>query len=553
MPELLAPSSPATAIEKRVALLEERLARIEARLSTDLPTGAVTAAEEPRLGPSGENVTSSAPIPTEDELERQVGQPGFALAGVIALTIGVSYMLSLPYPKLPAALPAVLGITLAMGLLVVAQFTRRRAGVLIAGIRGSAMVLLFFATLRLYFFSPQPALALDSFAGRSVLILAVMVNLAVAWERRSAWLVLLAFMMGCAAAIVVNATAFLLPTLLFLTAAAIAAERWRGWTALPLAGLPLVYLTYFAWSIGNPFMGGRFHYVTASTVAPATLLLIVALFAAGSLFRKQHDAEDGLTNTVALLNCVLGYACFLLHTAAAFPHSFVALHTAAFAILLGGAVLFWIRERSRVPTFLYALTGYAALSMAILKAAPSPEVFVWLSLQSVVVVATAIWFRSRLIVVANFLIYAAIVLGYMLVAERETGISIGFGLVALVSARILNWQRDRLELKTDLMRNAYLFSAFVVFPYALAHLVPGRDVALAWIGLAVGYYVLSLIGRNQKYRWMGHATLGLAALFLVLAGPDRLNPAYRVASFLALGTVLLVVSMTLGRGRHSRT
>jgi len=41
------------------------------------------------------------------------------------------------------------------------------------------------------------------------------------------------------------------------------------------------------------------------------------------------------------------------------------------------------------------------------------DVFVWLSVQSVVVVATAIWFRSRLIVVANFAIFLAIVLGYV--------------------------------------------------------------------------------------------------------------------------------------------
>ena len=61
-----------------------------------------------------------------------------------------------------------------------------------------------------------------------------------------------------------------------------------------------------------------------------------------------------------------------------------------------------------------------------------PEVFVWLSLQSVIVVATAVWFRSRFIVVANFLIYVAIILGYVIVAKTETGISLGFGLYILV-------------------------------------------------------------------------------------------------------------------------
>ena len=48
--------------------------------------------------------------------------------------------------------------------------------------------------------------------------------------------------------------------------------------------------------------------------------------------------------------------------------------------------------------------------MAIIKASGVPELFVWLSLQSLVVVTTAIWFRSRFIVIANFLIYVAIVI-----------------------------------------------------------------------------------------------------------------------------------------------
>ncbi len=196
------------------------------------------------------------------------------------------------------------------------------------------------------------------------------------------------------------------------------------------------------------------------------------------------------------------------------------------------------------------LTGYAALSVAIIKAAAVPDVFVWLSIQSVVVVSMAIWFRSRFIVMANFLIYVCIVLGYVVVAKSESGISIGFGLVALVSARILRWQKDRLELKTELMRNAYLFAAFVVFPYALYHLAPGRYVGLAWVGLALFYYAMNLFVRSPKFRWMGHATLLLTAIYVTVVGSSRFGPVLRVLSFLALGTVMLVVSLVFTRVRQ---
>lgn len=543
MPESMDQQPPLASSDDRVGRLEARLARIEARLGLDFVLGGALVADEPAERRANDGAVLPGMARAPDELEQRVGQSGFAVAGVIVLTIGIGFMLSQPYPKLPIGLPPAAGIALATGLLLAAHFGQRTLGALAVYVRGAAMVLLYLATLRLFFFGRQPVLGIEGVAGRALLVLVVALNAFVAWRRHSPWLVLLALIMGCATIIVVNAGGFLVTVLPMLAVGVMLATRWRVWPAVLLAGIPLIYATYFVWAIGNPLRGGRYHFMGEPAIAPGILIAIVCTFAAGSLFRSRRDPEDGVTNSAALLNSILGYGCFLVHTAAVFPRSFAALHAAAFVVFLGTAVLFWIREKSRVSTSFYALTGYVALSMTILEISPTPEVFVWLSLQSVVVVTTAIWFRSRLIVVANFLIYTAIVVGYMLLVERETGISMGFGLVALVSARILNWQKDRLELKTELMRNAYLISAFIVFPYALYHLVASRYVALAWVGLAVGYYMLNLIVRSPKNRWMGHGTLGLAALYLALAGAGRIEPVYRVASFLALGTVLLIVSL----------
>jgi hypothetical protein len=410
------------------------------------------------------------------------------------------------------------------------------------------MILLFLAALRFNTFPTSSQAGM--YAAPALLLGAVVLNAILAWRRGFPWLLLLSLFMGCAATLAIHRGGLLAIALPLLATTAVAASRRRSWPAVELASLPLIYATYFAWAIGNPIRTGRFQYVADPAAAPVVLLAIMSLYAAASLFRPRRTGENGVTNASALLNCVLGYGCFLVHSAASFPRVFAALHATAFVLTMSVAVLFWLREHSRVSTFFYALTAYVALSMTIIKLAPMPEVFVWLSVQSVVVVATAIWFRSRLIVVANFAIYAAIVLGYVFLAQRETGISLGFGLVALISARILNWQQDRLELKTGLMRNAYLLAAFIVFPYALYHLVAAPYVALAWIGLAVVYYALNLVMRNQKYRWMGHATLGLAGIFLVFAGTARLEASLRVASFLALGIVLLVVSLTFARGRR---
>jgi hypothetical protein len=294
--------------------------------------------------------------------------------------------------------------------------------------------------------------------------------------------------------------------------------RQQAWPLLWLTGTVLGPVVYLVWAMGNPVRGGAFHFVAEPRLAPAVFLLSVLALAIGALLRGNHEHDTMLDGVAAALNSALGYGVFLVHTAAVHPADFVVAHGLASVVFLGLAVAFWGRNRSYAATFFYAMTGYAAFSMAIIKASAMPNVFVWLSLQSVVVVATAVWFRSRFIIVANFLIYLAVVLGYVVLKERETGISIGFGIVALVTARILNWQQDRLELKTEVMRNAYLFSAFVIFPYALYHLVPGAYTALAWVGLALAYYALNLIVLSPKYRWMGHATLLLTALYLVTVG-----------------------------------
>lgn len=526
----------------RLARLEARLARLESHL------GMHTEPEPATPVPSADIVPPAA-AGMDDEFEFEVGQNWFAVAGILALALGAAFMLSLPYASLPAGLPSLAGGLVAAGLFLLAHVWQRTFELVASYLRGAGMALLYFATLRLYFFGAQPVLGTESLAGCSPLVLAVAFNLAIGWRRKSPWLTGLALLTGYATALAVGSAWFVLGSVTLLSALVVSLSLRAGWPRLGFSGIPLGYVTYLLWAMGNPLRGGVLRFATEPAAAPAVVLALAVIFAVASLLRPDRETEGAVPCISAFFNCGLGYLLFLGHTAAAFARDLAGAHALASAVFLGLAVVFWVRERSRVSTFFYAMTGYAALSVAIMKASAVPEVFVWLSIQSVVVAATAVWFRSRFIVVANFLIYVAIILAYVFLRKAETGISVGFGLVALVSARILNWQKDRLELKTELMRNAYLVGAFLVFPYALYHLVPGRHVGLAWVGLALGYYMLNLMVQNRKYRWMGHATLLLTTCYVVIVGTRRLEPIYRIASFLVLGTVLLIVSLTFTRWR----
>ena len=491
---------------------------------------------------------------TEEELEFVVGQKWFAGVGVLVLTCGVGFALSLPLSGLPPIAPSAAGFVLAASLLVVAWGLRKNFEQVSGHLRGAGMALLFFSTLRLYFFGAVHVLEVDSFAGRTVLTGVVAANLLLALRRKSPWLLGLALLTGLIGAIAVGA-----PFGVFLSVAGLAglaayASVRHNWPGLLLGFIPAAYLTHLLWAINRPWSGRPFKIQLEPAAGLFFLLVYAVILAAGSLRRRDRAQEDAGTILAVLFNCGASYALFLLQSLGTAPTEFAPAHLAAGLVYLSLAVVFWRSEASRISTFFYAMAGYLALSAAIVKVFPSPEVFIWLPGQSLVVVATALWFRSRLIVVANFFIYVSIVLAYMAVAKEESGISLGFGVVALLSARILNWKKERLELKTELMRNAYLVSAFVVFPYALYHLVPGAYVSVAWVGIAVAYYLMNLIVRNPKYRWMGHLTLLLTVLYVIVVGITQLAPAYRIVSFLVLGTVLVAVSLifTQVRARQRR-
>jgi hypothetical protein len=541
------------------AAIAERLARLEARI----------AQLEVRIGASGAQAETQASLtaaamsraPTEvlqaaresvrnDQIEFEVGENWFAPVGIVILALGALFMLSLPYAGLPAVLPSLAATGAAAALLALARFGLRRFVLLADYLRAVSMALLWFGMLRLAFFGSAAVLAHDALALQLLLAAATAINLSLAWRRNSAWLFTLALALGYASAVIVAVPGFVLGLGVALAATAALASLKKLWSAPVWTATCLGPAVYLNWALGDIARSGAIHSVTSPGFAPGVALLTTIGLAYASWRRLAAKPDAIFAAISASLNCAFGYTAFLIHTGAAFPGAFALVNLAASTALLGIAVMFCRQEHHHASTFFYAMTGYVALSVAILKASEIPNVFVWLATQSLVVVATAVWFRSRFIVVANFAIYVLTVVGYVILKGPETGISLGIGIVALVSARILGWQQGRLELKTELMRNAYLISGFVIFPYALNHLVPSAYVALAWVGLAVVYYGLSLIVSSPKYRWMGHATLLLTTAYLVLVGTRQLDPFYRVVSFLALGTVLLLVSLTFSRLRR---
>jgi hypothetical protein len=521
--------------------LEGRMARIEMHL------GIGNTIEQENPSPI---VVAKTLETSDDELEAQVGENWFAKIGIVVLALGVIFLLTFPYQDLPSYAPSAIGYVLVGAILLLSRYWKESFQQVSRYLLGGGLLLLYFTTLRLSHFSPEPAIA-NTTIELILLIAVVVLNLAVSIRRQSPYLVGLNITLAFLTALAGGGSAF---ALTMITATVLATTyfsiRYR-WPWILTLGIALSYVTHLLWSLNSPLFGNAMQWVSSPELNVLFILLYAAIFAVGSLRQSTAEKEDALSTTNAVLN---GFGSFVLLTFLAFTvfrPSFAFWSLAASGLYLSLAIAFWIRRRSKYATFIYAMLGYAALSIAIADVSASPDVFVWLCWQSILVLSTAVWFRSRFIVVTNFVIFLLVFIAYLSLAGTIGVISISFGLVALLSARILNWRKDRLELKTELMRNSYLASALFVLPYALYHVVPPGYVSLSWLGLALFYYLASrLLKNNRKYRWMALLTTILTVLYVFTIELVGLDPTLRVISFLILGSALLTVSMIYSRRRR---
>ena len=145
--------------------------------------------------------------------------------------------------------------------------------------------------------------------------------------------------------------------------------------------------------------------------------------------------------------------------------------------------------------------------------------------------------------VVNTILYLIILLIYLIVYPSVDSINIVFALVALASARILNWQKERLALRTDGLRNLYLIEAFFMVLYSLQQVVPVQYVTLSWTLAAAAYLVMSIILHNIKYRWMAIFTFIATAIYLFVVDLASLQVGYRVLAFMFLAVISLAASV----------
>lgn len=527
----------------RIARLEQRISRLEREAEIDEP------GEQATVSPGV--VDRHQEEVREEEFELQVGQNWFAKAGIVLLCLGFMFLLAFPYQDVPSVVPSIVGFALVAALMGLSSYWKRSFEQVAGYLAGGGMVVLFFSVLRLTFFTADPALETAELA-LLLLLLVVGWNMHLAIRRGSTPQIAMNLALGFSASGVTTQPAFVFGVITLGVILAVVLFRRFGKALFLFVGSAMAFAAHMLWGIGNPVIGNELAVALAPEVHFLFLVLYGCILGSAGLVGKKQQAWEDVELVFSLFLSGLFYGTFLFLSLAPPTESTFVWHLLASAGLMGLAVAYWVKEQSRYATFIFAMTGYMALSIAIVSRFTIQESFVWLCWQSVIVLSTAVWFHSRFIVVANFFIYLLIFLAYLISDVALTAVSVSFGVVALLSARILNWQRDRLELKTEMMRNAYLACALVFLPYALYHIMPTEYVSLSWLGLAFFYYLSSKLLTARKYRWMALLTMVLAIIHVFLVDLVGVDPALRIISFVVLGIALLGVSMFYTRGRKGR-
>src|SRR3972149_9734723 len=529
-------------IIKYLNKLENRISNIENRLR--IFSGEESTIETPGSENSNETLAKEK---NEDQLELRIGQFWLAKVGIVVLIIGFAFLLTLPYENFPLGIPSFIGFLLAGSLALLSRYWKNNFPYICSYLTGGAFVLLYFATLRLHFFS-LPSIFGNIFFEIILLLIISAITLAYSIKKRSVYFSALSLTFAFATAIVSDNSFFLFFVTAFLSALVIYLKIKFQWQNLVIYGIVLAFFTHLLWFFNNPVIGKTFQLVSSPDINVLFLLLYASIFLFGN-YMGEKTSEDYNTIISNALSIVFSYGLFLLITFIQYSSVIGFYHLTASIIFLMFSVLYWTKFKSKYSTFILAMTGYLALSVAIIIQFELPNFFIWLCWQSLLVLSTSVWFRSRFIVTANFIIYLLIIIAYLVYEGKINAVSISYGVVALLSARILNWKKDKLELKTEYMRNFYLLIALLIIPYALYNVLPPEFVGLSWLAVAIIYYALNIILKNKKYRWMALLTLLLTVVYVFILGISSSSSTYKIVSFLILGIVLILLSIIYSRNK----
>lgn len=527
-------------IERKLHSMELRISHLESRLrisEEEILHGEAKTIEQ------DDQMPDSQILSEEDKgLESKIGRYGLAWLGNIVLLFGISFLTEYMMNLGHQFLSVILGYGAATTIFLIANYLKRSNVHLAFIFNLNGQLLLFYITLRLHFFSVAPVIS-DKSISIILLVLLVSLQTYLSFRNKSQAFGVLSLIFAIATAIMSDTTHVMLPLLTLTAAGAIYYFYRYDWQILTVISMFLSYISFFMWLFGNPLMGHPMQLLQQHHSGIIYLFALGGLYSLLPVFRKNNGLSDDFIMGSIIVNGLLFTLLLILVAVRFFSTGYVALFSViTISCLIYSTILKSTSDWNFASAY-YALYGFMAMSVSLYGLYGFPKVYLLLSLQSLIVVSMALWFRNRLIVVMNSLLFLTILIVYLTSSKSVDAVNFSFALVALISARVINWQKLRLQIKTEVLRNQYLIVGFFMVLYALYHAVPRQFVTLSWTMAALLYFLLSFILKNVKYRYMALGTMISTAFYLFIVDLARIEVIYRVLAFLFLAIISIGISI----------
>ncbi|MCK4992711.1 MAG: hypothetical protein KAS29_19575 [Bacteroidales bacterium] len=535
-------------LNQRFAELESRISRLEERTANQDQEGIyrVPLKKEPSDAPVSNTAQSQ-----NEAFESRIGEYGMAWMGNIVLLVGILFLTQYLQNNNRELISLVFGFSSIVFVYLLGYLTRKSLPYMSRLFSYNGHLLLYIQVMRICMFKESMVIH-NPFLSHTMVLLVLFSLIYLAYKNNSQVLAILAWIMMGITAATSGSTHLMLSLMVVVSGTAILfAIRKEWWTGL-IISIFFVYFIFLVWIMGNPFLSRDFEIRTDHQMGYVYLFTVAMAYSFLALLPKSERTRQNQLQPSIVLNG-LGFSLII---ALVVPAFFAENYYIYFGLIAAFCIVYsiWLQVRGNWNTIaaMYALYSFVALSITIAGIYQFPLAFFLLAIQSLLVVSMALWFRSRFMVIINTILFAGLLIAYVATSDPLNSINFSFALVALVTARILNWKKKRLEIRTELIRNIFLFTGAIMVLYSLHEAVPQNFITLSWTLSAVVFFILSVIIRNMKYRWLGIITMLITVFYLFLVDLSNISLGYRIVALMVIAAISLGISIFYSRRQKNR-
>ncbi|MCX6290569.1 MAG: hypothetical protein NT126_02240 [Bacteroidetes bacterium] len=519
--------------------LEERISSIEGKL------GIATPAEFTKEGehtlPGDQSTRKTTEESSHASFESSIGGYGLALVGNIVLLFGIIFLWQYIHHLGHPLYSFLFGYATVAAIFAAAKYLRRIVAKISYMFALVGQLLLFYFTLHLHYYTDTPVVV-NQAAGILLLFVVIANQVYHSIKKKSEIYAGIALTMTFITGVVSDTTYFMLSTAVLTAAGSVYFFFRFGWKTTFIISIFLSFSVFIIWVLKNPGLLDVTN-LTMHHICNLYLMACAAAFSMVALFPKKETLSKSFLMSSVLVYGMSFSAVLMFFVFTFFMNSYVILFVAisVFCILFS-IILKKFSAWDFSPAF-YAMYGFVAISVSAYGLFGLPYVFLLLALQSLLVLAMSLWFRSQMIVGLNAAMFFVLLITYIAISESADVINFSFALVAFLTARFLNLKKQLLKLETNYLRNTYLLVMFIMVLYSLHKALPDQYITLSWTIAAAVFFFFNLVLKNIKYRLMAIFAIISAASRLFLVDLSRISFAYRVIAFLFLALISISISI----------